>query len=126
LAIQKTNLLNTPFINFLHPQEKEVTYQRLKEVASGRTPQNFQNRCLAKNGEWKWISWTPAELLEEEGIVHLFGIDITSLKSTNLELHKYKNIIESSQDAINLFTLDTREIFLNTSFKKFLDMEMRT
>ncbi|HSI70343.1 MAG TPA: PAS domain S-box protein, partial [Gillisia sp.] len=121
-------LLNTPIAQFLHPREKEVSFQRLNEVATGLTPQNFQNRCLAKNGEWKWISWTPAELLEEEGIVHLFGIDITSIKSVNLELRKYRNIIESSKDAIGLFTLETEEIFLNSSFKKILgyrDEELR-
>ncbi|QCY68601.1 PAS domain S-box protein [Antarcticibacterium flavum] len=116
-------LLNTPISQFLHPQDQASTFQRLNEVAEGRSPRNFQNRCKAKNGDWKWISWTPAELLEEEGIVHVFGIDITSLKSSNLELHKYRNVIESSKDAIGLFTLETGEVYLNSSFQEILGYE---
>ena len=113
-------LLIHPFKTFLHPDEIAVVLERLKEVASGLKPQSFQNRCLAKNGDWKWISWTPSEFIEEEGIVHLFGIDITPIKTANLELLKYKNIIESTKDGIGLITLENDEIYLNSSLRETL------
>ncbi|MGM1055781.1 MAG: PAS domain S-box protein [Bacteroidota bacterium] len=113
-------LLTRPFKTFLHPDEGAIVVERLKEVASGLKPQSFQNRCLAKNGDWKWISWTPSEFIEEEGIVHLFGIDITPIKTANLELLKYKNIIESTKDGIGLISLENEDVFLNSSLREIL------
>lgn len=113
-------LLNNPFRKFLHPDEHSTIEKRLNEVASGRKPQSFQNRCLAKDGSWKWISWTPSEFIEEDGIVHLFGIDITPIKTANLELLKYRNIIESTKDGVGLVSVETNEVFLNNSLKKAL------
>ncbi len=113
-------LLTQAFIKFLHPDEGTVVVERLKEVASGRKPQSFQNRCLAKNGDWKWISWTPSEFIEEDGIVHLFGIDITPIKTANLELLKYKNIIESTKDGIGLISFENDAVFLNSSLREIL------
>lgn len=113
-------LLTRPFNEFLHPDEGAVVVERLEEVASGLKPQSFQNRCLTKNRDWKWISWTPSEFIEEEGIVHLFGIDITPIKTANLELLKYKNIIESTKDGIGLISVGNQEIFFNSSLRETL------
>ncbi|MFO7719294.1 MAG: PAS domain S-box protein, partial [Gillisia sp.] len=121
-------LLTRPFKTFLHPDEVSTVVERLTEVASGLKPKSFQNRCRAKNGEWKWISWTPSEFIEEEGIVHLFGIDITPIKTANLELLKYKNIIESTKDGIGLITLGNDQVYLNSSLKEtlgFSDAELK-
>lgn len=116
----ESELLTNPFNKFLHPDEITIISKRLNEVASGRKTMSFQNRCLAKDGSWKWISWTPSELIEEDGIVHLFGIDITPIKTANLELLKYKNIIESTKDGIGLFSLETKGVYLNNSLKHTL------
>ncbi|QED36547.1 PAS domain S-box protein [Antarcticibacterium arcticum] len=115
-------LLTTPFTEFLHPDEKETAISRLKEVAAGLSPKPFQNRCLTHSGEWKWISWTPS-LLIEKGIVHVFGMDVTPIKTINLELLKYKNIIESSKDGIGLYSVGTGDVFLNNAFKETLEYE---
>ncbi|HSJ11860.1 MAG TPA: PAS domain S-box protein [Gillisia sp.] len=119
---REDELLGNPLVSFLHPAEKEATLARLKEVTEGLPPRSFQNRCLTKEGEWKWISWTPSFLLEK-GIVHVFGNDVTTIKSTNLELLKYKNIIESSRDGIGLYSVGSREVFLNKAFKEILGYE---
>ncbi|MFN4764384.1 PAS domain S-box protein [Gillisia sp. Q332] len=121
-------LLSQPFKTFLHPDEGTIVVERLKEVAAGLKPQSFQNRCQAKNGDWKWISWTPSEFIEEEGVVHLFGIDITPIKTANLELLKYKNIIESTKDGIGLISVENNEVYLNSSLKEtlgFSDSELK-
>ncbi len=115
-------LLKTPFTEFLHPDEKEAALLGLKEVAGGLPPRPFQNRCLTNLGEWKWISWTPSLLLEK-GIVHIFGMDVTPIKNANLELLKYRNIIESSRDGIGLYSVGTGDVFLNKAFKETLEYE---
>jgi len=117
---EREEMLNTPFKNFLHPDEIEVAIKRLEKVANGRLSESFQNRCLSKDGIWRWISWTPSNIIEERGIIYLFGIDITPIKSANLELLKYKNIIESSKNGVGLIDIQTQEVFLNSELKKLL------
>ncbi len=117
---EREEMLHTPFKQFLHPEEENIAIKRLDEVAQGKIAETFQNRCLAKDGSWKWISWTPSNVIEEKGILYLFGIDITPIKSANLELLKYKNIVESSKNGVGLIDIQTQEVFLNAELKKML------
>jgi len=117
---EKDELLHTPFSKFLHPTEVKETLSRLEEVANGRTSNSFHTRCLAKDDTWKWISWTPSNVIEEKGILYLFGIDITPIKSANLELLKYKNIIESSKNGIGLIDFQTEDVFINKALKNMM------
>ncbi len=113
-------LLNTPYHKFLHPEEVSVSFKRLKEVAQGYLPKSFVGRCRTKDGEWKWISWTPSEVNSDDGVINLFGLDITPLKTANLEMLKFKNIIESSSEGVTIIDLKAQDIYLNNSFKKAL------
>ncbi len=119
-GFDEENLLNNPFSQFLHKEDKLPTYERLREVVGGLRPRSFQNRCRTNTGEYRWISWTPSEVMEEEGVVHIFGTDISYIKKTNLELLKYRNIVESSKDGIGLYTLETGDMFFNQAFRDIL------
>ena len=113
-------LLSTPYYKFLHPDEVHVSFERLKEVSQGYMPRSYEGRCRSKDGTWKWISWTPSEIMSDDGMINLFGLDITPLKTGNLELLKYKNIIESSTEGILLVTLENQEVYLNSSLRNTL------
>ena len=113
-------LLSTPYHEFLHPEEVSISFKRLKEVAQGYQPQSYEGRCRTKEGEWKWISWTPSEINSDDGVINLFGLDITPLKTANLEMLKFKNIIESSSEGVSIIDLKAKNIYLNNSFKKAL------
>lgn len=108
-------LLTTPYHEFLHPEEAQISFERLKEVSQGFMPRSYEGRCKCKDGSWKWISWTPSEIMSEDGMINLFGLDITALKTGNFELLKYKNIIESSSEGILLISLENQEVNLNSS-----------
>ncbi len=114
-------LLSTPYYKFLHPDEVQVSFERLREVSQGYMPRSYEGKCRCKDGSWKWISWTPSEIMAEDGMINLFGLDITALKTGNLELLKYKNIIESSTEGILLVTLENQEVYLNSSLLKTLN-----
>ena len=119
-------LLATPYFEFLHPEEVHVSFERLKEVSQGFMPRSFEGRCRCKDGSWKWVSWTPSEIMSEDGMINLFGLDITALKTGNLELLKYKNIIESSSEGVLLITLENKEVYLNSSLLRTLGHNANT
>ncbi|CAM4339074.1 PAS domain S-box protein [Gillisia hiemivivida] len=113
-------LLNTPYHEFLHPEEVSVSFKRLKEVTQGYVPRSYEGRCRTKDGDWKWISWTPSEIISDDGVINLFGLDITPLKTANLEMLKFKNVIESSSEGVTILDLKSGDVYLNSSFKKAL------
>ncbi len=113
-------LLTTPYHKFLHPEEVKASFERLKEVTQGYVPRSYEGRCRTKDGDWKWISWTPSEVISDDGVINLFGLDITPLKTANLEMLKFKNVIESSSEGVTIIDLKTEDVYLNSSFKKAL------
>lgn len=115
---KEAELLQTPFLKFLHPEDKEKTIHLLENNSKATHISNFQNRCLTRNGQWKWISWRASKVVSEEGVLHFFGSDITPVKNKSLALKKFRNIIESSKDAIGLFHLDNEELYLNSAFQR--------
>ena len=119
-GFSEQELLNTPYHEFLHPEELSLTFKRLKEVTQGYVTKSYEGRCRTKSGEWKWISWTPSEIISNDGVINLFGLDITPLKTANLEMMKFKNIIESSSEGVSIIDLNTEDVYLNSSFKKAL------
>lgn len=110
-------LLQTYYLEFIHPEDIKASQQSLQEMFSGKIV-DFQNRCRTKDGNWRWITWRASEIINEEGVIYLFGVDITPLKNSNLQLYKYRNIFESSKDAIGMLNLDSGEIYMNKAFQK--------
>ncbi|RKS50564.1 PAS domain S-box-containing protein [Gillisia mitskevichiae] len=117
-------LLSTPYHEFLHPEEVALSFKRLKEVTQGYVPKSYEGRCRTKEGEWKWISWTPSEIITDDGVINLFGLDITPLKTANLEMLKFKNIIENSSEGVTIIDLETEEFYFNSAFKQIIGNEI--
>ena len=72
-------LLAKPFIEFVHPADRERTGNEVRRLASGIDTVYFENRYLKTDGSWAWLGWTcPAATPENE----LFGVarDISEQK----------------------------------------------
>ncbi|MEE2846812.1 MAG: PAS domain-containing protein [Gemmatimonadota bacterium] len=54
--------LKTPFIDFVHPDDRPATMEELGRLAIGSETVRFENRYLTAAGDWLWISWTATPL----------------------------------------------------------------
>ena len=63
--------------SFVHPDDWETTRTELDHLATGRKTPRFENRLLAKNGSYHWISWNAAP---DNGRIYGMGRDITDRK----------------------------------------------
>ena len=61
----------------VHPDDWETTRTELDHLATGRKTPRFENRLLAKNGSYHWISWNAAA---DNGRIYGMGRDITDRK----------------------------------------------
>jgi PAS domain S-box-containing protein len=76
LGYEETELLSRPFIDFVHPDDRDQTLARLAGLAKGEAVIDFKNRYRAKDGRWHWLAWrsSPAD---HEGLIYAVARDIT-------------------------------------------------
>ncbi|MGV8949433.1 MAG: response regulator [Candidatus Paracaedibacter sp.] len=75
LGWELEELLNTPYYDFIHPDDMEKTLN----YESHFIPTGFTNRYRAKDGSYRWFSWIGLSNLKQEAGVSSFAIilDIT-------------------------------------------------
>ncbi len=85
LGFKAEELLSKPFLEFVHPDDRERTAQETRKLSDGQTTVGFENRYICKDGSFKWLSWTASPFLEE-GLVYAVARDITESKLNEAKL----------------------------------------
>ncbi|HET9101537.1 MAG TPA: histidine kinase dimerization/phospho-acceptor domain-containing protein, partial [Acidobacteriaceae bacterium] len=79
LGYTKDEVLTQPWINLVHPDDREATTAEAAKVFQGYKTMRFRNRCRAKNGSYRWILWTAAAPADGQ-FFYATGRDITETK----------------------------------------------
>jgi PAS domain S-box-containing protein len=79
LGYPEEDLLSTPFIEFVHPNDRERTLQAYESENSGLGKSYFENRYVTKSGKVIWISWS-IKVFPEEEVAYSVAKDITEQK----------------------------------------------
>ncbi|MDQ3253706.1 MAG: PAS domain S-box protein, partial [Acidobacteriota bacterium] len=107
LGYTQEELLATPFLDLVHPEDRAVTIKEMEKLLAGTSTINFENRYRCRNGSYKWLAWTSAPFVDEE-TVYAVARDITEQKHADEVLgqsyQRTTNILESITDAF--FTID--------------------
>lgn len=122
LGYSPAEMLGQPFIEFVHPDDRETTLKEAESIAAGNPTISFENRWQCADGSYKWLVWNASPFEEEESI-YAVGRDITERKQIEAALLEskilFESIIESTTDLI--FVKDTRGryVFLNSMTAAF-------
>ncbi|MGK7929374.1 MAG: PAS domain S-box protein [Spirulina sp.] len=102
-----------PFIEFVHPDDREATLTAAKNLAEGKKIASFENRYLCRDGSYKWLSWTSAGLLEQEKI-YAVARDVTDRKQAELQLQHHQNFLQQVLDTTPnwLFVKDREGVYV--------------
>lgn len=98
LGYPENELINHPFVNFIHPEDIEKTIKEVEKLALGSLTVDFENRWRKKNGAFIWLSWRAAPDLET-GMLYATARDITTQKEVQNELLKAKELAEQTSIA---------------------------
>jgi len=85
LGFTREELLERPFIDFVHPHDKAQTLAELDRLSEGAPSIRFENRYRCKDGGFKWLSWTSTPVLED-GRLYAVARDISEQKRSEQEL----------------------------------------
>ena len=77
-------LLTQPYLNFVHPEDINVTNAESEKLANGNLTQYFENRYRCKDGSLKWLAWKSVAVVEA-GLVYAIARDITPKKLAEQE-----------------------------------------
>ncbi|MGH7634654.1 MAG: PAS domain S-box protein, partial [Gemmatimonadaceae bacterium] len=77
-------LMSKPFIEFVHPDDRERTLSQNAAVRAGGQALAFENRYLCKDGSYRWFLWnaTPDSV---QRVIYSMARDITASKRAQEE-----------------------------------------
>jgi PAS domain S-box-containing protein len=84
LGFTRDELMSRPFIEFVHPDDRERTLNQNREVRQGGQALGFENRYLCKDGSYRWFRWNAAPD-SYAGVIYSVARDITVQKQAEEE-----------------------------------------
>jgi PAS domain S-box-containing protein len=76
LGYSAQEVLSTPYLDMIHPDDREQTREVLAALGRGEQVLQFENRYVRKDGSVRWVEWNTRPALEE-GLVYAAGRDVT-------------------------------------------------
>ncbi len=108
-------MMFTPFSEFIHPDDREMVFNRYKERVSDVGTDSYQFRFIDKTGDIRWAEVKVASV-EWDGKPATLNLltDITAQKEAEEKLQElktsYQELFDKSGDAIFIHDPDTAEI----------------
>jgi PAS domain S-box-containing protein len=93
LGFSEAELLAKPFMEFVHPDDRESTLATVSELSEGASVVGFENRYLSKDGSWRWLEWKSVAV-REEGLIYAAARDVTQRKNAENALLQMRDELE--------------------------------
>ena len=77
LGYSEGTLLSRPFVEFVHPDDREQTIKVMSQLQLGQPVVQFQNRYSVADGTWRYFEWT-AKSVPQDGIIFAVARDVTN------------------------------------------------
>ena len=103
LGWAEAELLERPFLDFIHPDDLEETARVVEEkLKAGAKVISFENRYRHKDGGFRWLSWV-SHPLPEFGVTYALARDVTEAREAATALRRAKERAETANRAKSEF-----------------------
>jgi PAS domain S-box-containing protein len=102
LGYSSDELRAKPFIDFVHPEDRQSTLDAAAALSCGEDVVAFENRYRCKDGSYRWIKWTSRSVIDE-GLIFAAAHDVTDSKRLEIELRLAKDAAEAANRAKSEF-----------------------
>lgn len=122
LGYTEKELLAKPFIDFVHPDDKQSTLKEMARQIKIGSSLNFENRYICKDKKVLWLSWR-ANYNKDEKITYATARDITERKQAEEELHRLNRVMHMlSQTNQALIHITEEKTLLETISKIIINL----
>jgi PAS domain S-box-containing protein len=104
--------LGLPFMELIHPDDRERSEEEAARVMAGATALAFECRMLCKDGTYKWIEWT-ATPVPEERVMYTIGRDVTERRrsqSEEIALRRLATLVAQGLPPSEIFSAVSEEV----------------
>lgn len=123
LGYTTAELLQKPYIEFVHPEDREATLEQAALIARGLMAVQFSNRYRCKDGSYRWLSWSSVPNLEQ-GLIYAVARDVTLQKQMEVALkeseERWQLALKGNNDGIWDWNVQTNEVFFSSRWKEML------
>jgi PAS domain S-box-containing protein len=112
LGYTEQEALAHPFIEFVHPDDRERTNAEHDELLTGETTLAFENRYICKDGTCRWIEWT-ATPVPAERLIYAVARDVTDRRFAETEqeaLRRVATLVAEGVQPEDLFAVVAEEV----------------
>jgi PAS domain S-box-containing protein len=86
-------LLETPSVNFIHPDDVDATKDIVRQQQAGANVISFENRYRAQDGAYRWMRWNSRPSPEHQ-LIFAAARDVTVEKMATEELRRGRDELE--------------------------------
>ena len=95
LGWSEADLISRPYMDFIHPEDREAASAAEKRLREGQELISFENRYFHKDGTIRWLVWSVAPCPEQR-VVYAAASDITERKAAEQTMSRYARDLEAS------------------------------
>ncbi len=101
LEYSEEELLSKPVSDFVHPDDRIMTWQFVRNLVTLSDTYYHENRYITKSGKVIWLAWTSTPS-PEEGLMFAVAKNITEKKNLEVLLEKSNSLAEIGSWEINI------------------------
>src|SRR5690349_12803989 len=112
LGYTREELLARPFMDNVHPDDRESVGAVLVELAAGNDVVGFECREVCADGSVRWFEWNTSTR-PEEGVVYGVARDVTERRAANAELGALRRVATLVAEGVrpqDLFAVVAEEV----------------
>ncbi|MBW4360687.1 PAS domain-containing protein [Flavobacterium taihuense] len=126
LGYSKEELLSRPFVEFVHPDDLEKTFEEVKLLSKNSPTIDFENRYVKKNGELVFLQWR-ANLNSINNLIYAIARDVTDIRKTQEKLLSSEKSLNEAQKIAKIgswdFNLITQELNWSNELYEIFEIE---
>ena len=106
LGYTRAEIYSKPFIDFVHPDDREATQAEAEKLAGGTPLIGFENRYRCKDGSYRFFLWSATAVIEDR-VIYGAARDITVRKAAEEAVHKASTLQNAIFDSPNFSCIAT-------------------
>jgi len=104
LGFSTEALLSKPYLDYVHPDDRELTVAAAEQLTTGDAIVDFENRYRCKDGSYKWLKWSYMPDLKQ-GLVYAVARDVTGEKAERRNREQLEAQLQQAQKMEAIGTL---------------------
>jgi PAS domain S-box-containing protein len=86
-------LRDQPYLDFVHPEDRQATMREAGQLAHGGNTVTFENRYRCRDGSYRWLQWK-AFGVPDRGVIYAAARDISGQKASESRIRSLNHQLE--------------------------------